>query len=136
MRQMKVVAGIVAVFLLGAFAGMFAAHRYYRHHGPSFAWEGTKAAERAIVDRLSRELSMDSRQKEQLREIVREAQAEIAPIRRKMRPEIEAVLSHADEEVRKILRPDQRTKFDEIVAKRKARMGNRDRRKGPPSPAR
>jgi len=125
MKQWKIVSGILMVFLLGVLAGALLEHRVYQHRLGRFYRGGPQAAEDAIVRRLSRDLSMDDAQREQLRGIVHEAQAEIAPIRRQIRPRVEEIIEGAQAKVREILHPDQQQKFDKLVAERKARMEKR-----------
>jgi Spy/CpxP family protein refolding chaperone len=136
MKQGKVILGIIVVFLLGVAAGALLDHHVYRHRLPFFHRGGPHALEDAIVQRWSRQLSMDNAQEERLRAIVREAQAEIAPIRRQLRPQIEATLARSDAKIRAILRPEQQKEFEKLLEERKERMEqwNRQEEEPPPLP--
>jgi len=123
MKAWKAILGIFLVFILGMATGALLEHGVARHPLPFFHRGGPQGVEDAIVRRWSRQLSMDDAQREQLRAIVRDAQLEIAPVRRQIRPQIEAVLERADTRIRGILRPDQQGKFDKLLAERKLRMG-------------
>ncbi len=123
MRQWKAVCGILLVFVLGVLAGALLAPRIFPHRpGLFYRGGGQHAAEEAIVRRWSRELNLDEGQRTQLRAIVRETREEIAPLRRSIRPGIEAILERAHAKVRAILRPDQQRTFDDLLARRKGRV--------------
>ena len=115
MKNWKAIVGVVAVFVLGAFAGSLTTvgiirHRF--HHGQA----GQVMADR-IVRKLSWDLRLDATQREQLRAIVNDGQKEMHALR----PQIETILTRSETKVRAILRPDQQEKFDKLVAERKAR---------------
>ncbi len=138
MRQWKAICGILVVFVLGLLADALLAPRIFPHRPGLFyrGGGGPRAAEEAIVRRWSRDLDLDDGQRTQLRAIVRETREEIAPLRRSIRPGIEAILDRAHAKVRAILRPDQQRAFDDLLAKRKARMERGDGRTGSLPPAR
>lgn len=119
MKNWKAIIGVIAVFVLGGFAGGFTTiavvrHRLVRGHGSQMRAD-------FIVRWLSWELRLDHDQREQLRGIVNEGQTQMRAVRKQIQPQIEEVLGQSEAKVRAILRPDQQEKFNKLVAERKAR---------------
>jgi uncharacterized membrane protein len=117
MKHWKIICGITGVFLLGMIAGALLTIGVVRRtvaRGP----EGWKDA---IVRRLSWELKLDREQREQLRVIVADAQQEIRTVQKEVQPQVREVLDKSADRVRTMLRPGQRERFDEIVAKQRAK---------------
>jgi Spy/CpxP family protein refolding chaperone len=115
MKNWKAIVGVVAVFVLGALAGSFTTvgvirHRF--HHG-----QPGQAMADHIVRKLSRDLRLDTAQREQLRAIVNDGRKEMQALR----PRIEDILTRSEAKTRAILRPDQQQEFDKLVAERKAK---------------
>jgi hypothetical protein len=119
MKNWKAILGIVAVFILGGFAGSFTTIAVVRHRLVS--GNGSQMMANFIVRRLSWELRLDHDQREQLRVIVSEGQQEMKVVRRQIQPQIEDVLGRSEAKLRVILRPDQQDKFDKLIAERKAK---------------
>jgi Spy/CpxP family protein refolding chaperone len=122
MKNWKAIAGILVVFLLGMAAGSFGTlgvikHRWMRH--------GPQTMADLIVRRLSWELRLDASQRDQLRAIVTDGQQEIRAVRKQFQPQVEEILSRSDAKVRTILRPDQQSKFERLVAERKEKWQHR-----------
>ena len=116
MKNWKAIFGVTAVFVLGMAAGSLVtirvAERRLSHAGP-------QAVEHLIVRRLSLRLRLDAAQREQLRAIVHNGQQDMQTARQQIQPQVEQVLDHAVNRVRDILRPEQREKFDKIVAEQR-----------------
>ena len=110
---------IILVFLLGALAGGLVTHKIYQHRVEGIMKGEPKTMREFIVRRLDWELHLDANQLEQLRAIVEETHAEMKKVRRQSRPQIQEILSRSQEKVRALLRPDQREKYEKIIAERK-----------------
>jgi hypothetical protein len=119
MKKWKAIVSIVIVFLLGALAGALMTNMVHRHRGESFMRGEPGHMREFVVRRLNRELGLDAEQQGQLRTIVQETHAEMKNLRRQLRPQTEEILARSQEKVRAILRPDQRERYEKIVAERR-----------------
>ncbi len=121
MKNIKQILCILLIFLLGAAGGGLVMHMVYKSHMESFLRGDRNAREDILLDRLSRRLDLDDQQREQVRKIIEQTHAEMGNIRKLYRPQMEAVLEKSRAEMRQILRPDQREKFEQFLEKRKAK---------------
>jgi len=121
MKNIKCALCILLIFSLGAAGGGLAMHIVYKSHMETFLRGDRKAREEILLNRLSCRLDLDDRQREQARAIVQKTHAEMDDIRKQYRPQMEAVMEKSRAEMRQILRPDQQGKFDQFIAKHKAR---------------
>ena len=121
MQNYKAIAGVVLVFILGAVSGGVATHLYSNSRFESRNAGGPAAREELLVKRLTRQLDLDSRQLDQIKPIVHETFVSIRAIRQQTRPQVEALLEESQRRVAVLLSPEQRVKFDKIIAERKAR---------------
>lgn len=126
MKKWHAIVGVVLVFLLGALAGTLVTFNVCHQRMESGFREEPGRMKEFIVGRLGRELKLDQAQMEQLRTIVRETHTEIRSVRRQFRPQIEEILSRSQDRVRTILRPDQREKYEKIVAEHNRRRMHRE----------
>jgi len=130
MKNLKVIAGILLVFLLGAAGGAVISHTVCQARLERFIHGGHRMREDVIVERLTKKLDLDASQQEQVRTITRETHDGIRQVRSRTRPQIEVLLATGQDRIKTVLRPDQREKFDKIIAERKQRKaqeGDRDR---------
>ena len=121
MKKWKVIAGIVVVFLLGVLGGHAITRIVLLHRVEYVMRGGSKAASEVVVKRLSRALNLDAAQRSQLAEIVDGARKDVLDVRRQTNPQIRGILERAQHRVDAMLRPDQREKFQKIIAKRRPR---------------
>jgi Spy/CpxP family protein refolding chaperone len=122
MKNFKVVGCILMIFLLGLACGALVGHMVYKSKMDSFLrGDRHKAREEMLLQRLSKTLDLDERQRAQVGGIIHETRGEMKKIRESYRPQMEAVLENSRNEVRKVLRPDQREKFECFLAERKPR---------------
>jgi Spy/CpxP family protein refolding chaperone len=119
-KNVKAIAGILLVFVLGAVSGSLITHMVLQARFEAFMHGGPGVREEQIVKRLSRELSLDSGQQEQIRGIVHETHAAIREMRGQMRPRVEALLDQGQTRISAVLRPEQRDKFTKLMAERKS----------------
>jgi hypothetical protein len=126
MKNVKAIAGILLVFLLGAASGAIVTHMVGRARLEAFISGGPQSREDVIVSRLSGKLDLDNVQKEQVRAIVHETHTDIRQVRHQCQPQVEAMLEQGQKRISAILRPDQREKFDKYIAERKARRHHDD----------
>lgn len=121
MKNWKAIVGAVGVFLLGMFAGGLVTAKLFQHRIAQVLRGDTHVVRETIIRRLSWYLRLDRGQREQLRAIVTASQTEMQSVRKQIHPEVEEVLSRAETKVREILRPEQRERFDRLVAERRAK---------------
>jgi Spy/CpxP family protein refolding chaperone len=121
MKNLKAIAGILLVFLLGAASGAFLTHMVDRARHESFVKGGAGAREDEIVQRLARKLDLDDQQQVQVRVIVRENLAAIRQVRRQYQPQVQEQLEQGQARISALLRPEQRETFQKMIAERKAR---------------
>ncbi|MGC2062416.1 MAG: hypothetical protein WA610_05510 [Thermodesulfovibrionales bacterium] len=124
MRQWKTIISVLLVFGLGALSGTLVTHTIYRQKMENIIRDEPKAMRELMVQRLNSRLHLDPAQLEQVRVIARETHAEMRPVRRQIRPQIEEVLSRSQVKIRAILRPDQQEKYDQILSDRRKRREN------------
>jgi len=124
MKKWKAIVSIMVVFVLGALAGALVTNMVHQQRVESLIKGETKSTREFIVRRLNLELHLDAAQQEQLRAIVQETHDEIKNLRRQFRPQTEEILARSQEKVRAILRPDQREKYEKIVAERRKKREN------------
>jgi len=121
MNRNKSFLAILLVFLLGATSGALVTHMIDQNRFESFAKGGRPPREEVLVKRLTDKLGLDSQQQEKVKVIVHETQLSMQQIRRQSRPQIESVLTESQQRISVLLTPDQRDKFNKIIAERKAR---------------
>ncbi len=121
MKNIKSVLCILLIFVLGAASGGLGMHIVYRSHMETFLRGDRKAREEMLLNRLSRRLDLDDKQREQARAIVEKTHEEMDNIRKQYRPQMEAVLEKSRAEMRRTLRPDQLQKFEKFIAEHKAK---------------
>lgn len=119
MKKWKAIVSIIIVFLLGALAGVLVTHKIYQHRVEGIMKGEPKTMSEFVVRRLDRELHLDAYQLEQLRTIVKETHAEMKKVRKQFRPQTEEILARSRAKVRALLRPDQREKYEQIIAEHK-----------------
>ena len=121
MKNIKAIAGILLVFVLGAASGAIVTHMVQRAHHETFIKGGPEAREELIVKRLTKKLDLDPQQQEQVKAIIHENHAAMQQVRDKSRPQIEAILGQGQKRINELLRPAQQEKFQTIIAEHKER---------------
>jgi hypothetical protein len=127
MKNWKSMAGIIMVFVLGMVAGGLvvigvAAKRVHR-----VARGESVFTTQEVMRYLSRRLDLDDAQRAQVLPIVEEAQARLKEARRQCEPQVRAALEDAVRRTREVLRPEQRERFDALVAERQKRRLSQSR---------
>lgn len=105
------VAALVLLLTFGAgFIGGAAAHHLLIAHRETMRPVET----RAMLHRLDRRLDLTDAQRTQVEEILTRRQARIHSIWTGVRPRVRAELEATNEEIARVLTPDQRTKFEKM----------------------
>ncbi len=124
MKNWKVIAGVIGIFLLGMLAGGLVTAKLCQIRVRQVVLGGPQAVGDVIVRRLSWHLRLDGAQRDQLRAIVGDAQTEMKSVRRQVQPQVEEILERAETKVCSMLRPEQVERFDKLVSERKAKWGD------------
>jgi hypothetical protein len=119
MKNWKAIAAVLLVFILGAFCGGVVTHMVHRSRMEAFVGGGPVAREELLVKRLTRQLDLDTRQLELIKPIVHETHANISRVHQLSRPQVEVLLEESQRQISAVLRPEQREKFEKIIADRK-----------------
>ena len=90
---------------------------------------GPDAVVAKFSDKLNKELKLDDAQKQMLAQIVTETRIKLRTIRAEAQPPVATALADAEQKVRVILNPDQRKKFEQIIAKGRENWVEKDESK-------
>jgi len=104
----------VLVFLLGAVSGAVGHYLYRDHVKPAVA-PMTPPKPGAILDRMANMLRLDTQQKESLKTIFAQSRERYRALGQQYRPQWETIRNETNEQIKQILRPDQRAKFEEFL---------------------
>ena len=124
----------IFVFLLGGVAGAIS-HYLYRETVKPVVVPAPPPKPGSLVDKMARELSLDNEQKESLRTIFSQSRQRYKALGQQYMPQFETIRKETDDQIREMLRPDQRAKFDDFLKKAYASFqGKRQGQQGPPKP--
>jgi hypothetical protein len=127
---------VVLVFLLGVAAGGFGALVWIKkNRALPFVERRGRAENEAggfLARKLTRDLDLDPQQQADLRRILGDAARDMREIRREIGPRTRNIIERSDEQIRAILRPDQQSRFDDFLRKRRDQWTERRPREHPP----
>lgn len=133
MKNWKAILGVTVVFLLGVVAGSLGTMLRLRQ---TVREDPGRWVQQQIYRRLASELVLDQTQREQLRLIMQETQAEFRALRKEMDPQLRDILQRNDTKIRAILLEDQRRRYDELVRDRRRMFEKLDQPPGMERPRR
>ena len=122
---------LLLTFVLGGIAGALAHRLYLGRTGASTARNGGRPTPHDIAGEFAQGLSLDAAQRDLLKAIISTSREKYRALSRETRPQYNAIREQTNEEIRKILREDQKARFEEIVKEIEQRRRNRP---GPPGP--
>jgi hypothetical protein len=112
---------ITGVFLAGIFAGVCGVHLYYLHRlrepGGMVGW-GT----RLLARDLKSDLDLTPVQERQVDAILLETRTEALAVRRKITPEMKAILERSRHRIEAVLNAEQKEKFERLRERRLSRF--------------
>ncbi len=120
MKSIKPIVGLILVFILGAASGSLVTYMVSQSHLESIISGDPRAREDMLLKRLTRQLDLDSQQREQVTIVIHETHEDMRQIRQRTHPQIEALLTDSQLRISSLLRPEQQEKFRKIIAERKA----------------
>ena len=106
----------ILVFLLGGVAGAVSDY-LYRGKKPAAAAPSAPPKPQDIIDGIARELRLDYQQKESLTAIFDQSRQRYRALRQQYRPQWDTIRNDTDEQVRAMLRPDQKVLFEDFLKK-------------------
>jgi len=121
MNKMKVISGILVIFLLGAIVGTLITRMIYENRVDALASGEAQARETAIINRLNKHLDLDETQRVQIRNIIHGMREELRDIYQQVRPQTLLVREKHREKIKQILRPEQKAKYEKIITESKER---------------
>jgi Spy/CpxP family protein refolding chaperone len=126
----KAIALLFLVFVLGiAFGAVGITVVNRRVYGARLR---TGADQTRPVNRFAQDLNLTSDQQKQVSEILSDMQAKYAAIRKGMSPQFDQVRQQGRDEIRQVLTPEQKTKFDASLQ----RIDDERRKRAAEAPAR
>lgn len=118
---------LLGVFLLGVGGGVaidrVALHRYgsasYR------VWDRHRPPVNRILQRLTHELDLSEAQQQDVHTIVMATRTELDAARRDMRKRVDDILQASETRIQRVLQPEQREAFEQLMAEHRARREQR-----------
>jgi len=126
MNKTKAILAVLLVFVFGAASGALVTHVIHQERFERYAGGGRPPMEDTLVKRLTSKLDLNSQQQERVRAIIHETQLGMHQIRQQSRPQIEGVLSEGQKRISALLTPEQREKYEKIIAEHKLRRHGND----------
>jgi Spy/CpxP family protein refolding chaperone len=104
------------IFVLGGISGWVGHCLYRNDKSTTQAKPLTKDQEfQKIMDTMARELKLDAQQQKDLKDIFDESRMKYRALSKQFRPQYEAIRNESDNKIRQMLRPEQRTRFEELL---------------------
>ncbi len=113
----------IAVFLLGAIAGG-AGHHLYREHLEKAYSPQPLFTHEDIIKWMADYLEMDAQQTESLRVIFDKSRGRYIDLAEEFRPRYDAIRIESENEIKNILRPDQKKRYEEFLEKVQSSLQN------------
>ena len=114
MIRLKLWAGLILVFILGAFAGSLGTGMYYKNRTERLTRYGHSARSHLLLKRLSEELNLTKAQEKEIGIIVDQFHTKLSHIKRSVRPDIKELRDESFLAIKESLTDDQKKKFDEL----------------------
>jgi hypothetical protein len=114
MTKLKVWAGIVLVFLLGALVGSVSTGIFFKHRIERFSKGDRPPIKGVLMKKLSHELDLTETQRVEIEQILDQLQEKLLDLRRQHRPEFEKLFDHSFGSIREKLNSEQKNRFDKI----------------------
>lgn len=123
MKNAKIIAGILMVFILGLIIGAMGMRLHVKHRFDRFLAAGSPPRIfPRLMAHLDRELKLDPAQKKAVETITADLSRELFAIRMKLKPEIERTIDAHMDKMNDILNPDQQKRLEKFREKMKKRI--------------
>jgi len=117
MNKIKLISGVLLVFLVGALAGSLGTGYYYKKRVEKFEAGGPPVQERVqiILGRFSNELNLTDEQRTEFEKIIKESQEKKIALGNKFQPEIKQINDDTFTSIKNKLTDEQKTKLDTLI---------------------
>ncbi len=130
MKKFKLLAGLTTLFLSGVLIGAMGTWILAERKVMDPLVRGKSGVPGVIVEKLTRELDLDEGQKKRITDIVCESHQAVMELRRRMRPEMDAIFQESRTRMKEELSPEQQKKLDRFFERLEERRAGRDRSLG------
>ena len=122
---------LVLTFVLGGVAGAISEHLYETRIKNIGARPPGRIGPHDIVEDMAKDLKLSPDQKEKLKGIIQQSRERYRTLSVQFRPQYDVIRNETNQEIRKILTDEQKTRFEMIVKDLEERHKTRERRPGP-----
>lgn len=126
MKRLRGFLGVFLIFFFGVIVGASMTSGAIWKEIHDLIEGGPDAVVAKFSDKLNKELKFDDAQKQMLAQIVTETRIKLRTIRAEAQPQVATTLTDAEQKLRVILNPDQRKKFEQIIAKGREKWVEKD----------
>lgn len=119
---------LLGVFVLGAVTGAVSHFLYKSHVEAASSKAHPKWSSHSIVDDLVKGLALDAQQKEKLQVIISQSRDRYRALSVQFRPQYDVIRNETQQEIRQILREDQKAQFKKIISEWDSRRKSRGSR--------
>ena len=116
---------VIAAFIAGLLVGIAGDRLYLFRTGRFFPRRGSEFAARHIVAKLDRDLNLNEAQEKQIEHILESHHAKIDAAWNAARPQVRQEIDATNNEIERVLTPEQLPKFKELRKKFDARRASR-----------
>ena len=119
--KIKLVAGIVALFIIGGVIGLLGDRLYMEHKLRRLTEFNSEQRKAYILQKYTKELHLTEAQQVEIRKIIDEKSDEIAQNTQRYKEDIDKIRQRYDERIKALLNPEQRELYDEMKQRIKER---------------
>jgi Spy/CpxP family protein refolding chaperone len=115
MKRFKAVAGVMAIFTLGAMTGVLGAHLVVKHRIEMFHEKGPPPIKPMFKKRIIDRLDLTPTQREAVEKILDELQVQLREIRQDFHPKIKAAFDASFDRIKALLDESQKKEMDILL---------------------
>jgi protein CpxP len=119
--KIKLVAGIMALFIIGGIIGLLGDRLYMEHKLRRLTEFNSEQRKAYILQKYTKELHLTEAQQVEIRKIIDEKSNEIAQNTQCYKEDIDKIRQRYDERIKALLTPEQRQRYDEMKQRIKER---------------
>jgi Spy/CpxP family protein refolding chaperone len=119
--KIKLVAGIVVLFIIGGVIGLLGDRLYMEHKLRRLTEFNSEQRKAYILQKYTKELHLTEDQQVEIRRILDEKSDEIAQNTQRYKEDIDKIRQRYDERIKALLNPEQRELYDEMKQRIKER---------------
>jgi len=124
-KKLKVWAGILLVFFLGALAGSLGTSAYLKQRIERFSRGKHPSIRVVLMKKLDHELDLTDTQRVDVEKILERLETELHELRQRHRPETREVFDHSFDMIKEKLDQEQRSKLDDLREEMRRRHPSR-----------